>query len=92
MQLHQFKNDKGATTVSADRLDDNFRRLRPLPVDGPSRQYAITETPEGWRLTFFVDKILADPTNADSIFAGLKLIEVERCDGKKMRVLGTGWA
>jgi hypothetical protein len=91
MQLHQFKNDKGATTISADQLDENFRRLRPLATDGPSRQYAVTETPEGWKLTLFVDKILSDPTNEDSILAGLQLVEVERCDGMRMRVLGTGW-
>ena len=91
MKLHAFKNDKGAATISADRLDENFRRLRPLANDGPSRQYAVTETPDGWRLTLFIDKILADPTNSDSILSGLQLVEVERCDGKKMQVLGTGW-
>jgi hypothetical protein len=102
MQLHEFKADKGAPSISADELDKNFRKLRPLPVDGPSRQYAITETPDGWKLTFFVDNILKSPENAESnltqinqvdlsLLNGLQLVEVERCDGQRMRVLGTGW-
>lgn len=94
MELHKFSNEKGATNISADRLDENFRRLRPMPVDGPARQYAITETPDGWKLTFFLDQILESPENQNTVLSelqGLQLVEVERCDGKRMQVLGTGW-
>lgn len=99
MQLHQFANDKGATTIAADRLDDNFRRLRPLQSDGTARQYAITETPNGWALTLFLDQVAADSAeylpeaigSAYGLADTLQLIEIERCDGKKMSVLGTGW-
>lgn len=91
MELHKFAANKGATTIAADRLDENFRRLRPIPLDGPARQYAITETPDGWKMTLFFDRLLEDASNSDSIFAGLQLVEIERCDGKRMKVLGTGW-
>jgi len=67
MQLHEFKNDKGASTISSEMLDSNFRRVRPLATDGPSRQYAVTETPEGWQLTLFLDKMLTAPTNLEAV-------------------------
>lgn len=67
--------------IPAKDLDSNFAKLRPLPTDGNARQYAIEETPEGWFLRLF----------PDSPNSGLQLVEVERCDGKRMKVLGTGW-
>lgn len=76
MQLHKFSANKGATTIAADRLDENFAKLKPMLLDGPERQYVVTETPDGWRF---------------ELFPNLRLIEVERCDGKRMKVLGTGW-
>jgi hypothetical protein len=41
--------------IPARDLDANFAKLRPLPSDGNNRQYAIEETPEGWRLRLFPD-------------------------------------
>jgi hypothetical protein len=67
-------------------LDSNFAKLRPLPTDGNARQYAVEETPDGWFLRLF-----PDDESSSALLDGLQLIEVERCDGKKMKVLGTGW-
>jgi hypothetical protein len=83
MELVKFSNQLGGKDptqppfrIPAKDLDSNFAKLRPLPTDGNARQYAVEETPEGWFLR---------------LFPGLQLIEVERCDGKRMKVLGTGW-
>lgn len=79
--------------IPARDLDSNFAKLRPLTQDGNARQYAIEETPDGWFLRLFPD----EKSNLTSVIAnagvleGLELIEIERCDGKKMKVLGTGW-
>lgn len=75
--------------IPAKDLDSNFAKLRPLPTDGNARQYAVEETPHGWLLRLFPDT----PSSASLIglLDGLQLVEVERCDGKKMKVLGTGW-
>jgi hypothetical protein len=53
MTLHTFADKKGATTLSADQLDDNFRRLRPLLADGTLVGYSVNETPYGWSLNIF---------------------------------------
>ena len=65
--------------IPARDLDRNFAALKPLQTDGNNRQYAIEETPEGWLLRLFPD------------VPGLQVVEVERCDGKRMKVIGTGW-
>lgn len=74
--------------LRAQDLDDNFRRLRPIAQDGNTRQYAIEETPDGWSLKLFPD---ATSTNPLTLLEGMAIIEIERCDGKKMQVVGTGW-
>lgn len=76
--------------IPAKDLDSNFAKLRPLPTDGNARQYAIEETPEGWFLRLFPDSPNVTPATVQ-LLDGLQLVEVERCDGKKMKVLGTGW-
>lgn len=93
MDLIKFSTKLGGTDptqapfrIPAKDLDSNFAKLRPLPTDGNSRQYAIEETPEGWFLRLFPDN-----KSDVSLLQGLQLVEVERCDGKKMKVLGTGW-
>lgn len=75
--------------LAAKDLDSNFAKLKPLTTDGNNRQYAITETPDGWFLKLFPEQ--PDATAKVAMLEGLQLIEVERCDGKRMKVLGTGW-
>lgn len=101
--------------IPARDLDKNFAMLKPLKLDGNSRQYLLTETPEGWMLKIFPefpsgtgpfflaisngrmfwtgsgvdDAIFVTDGNNTSLTYGP--VEVERCDGKKMLVLGTGW-
>lgn len=89
MELVKFSNQLGGKDpagppfrIPARDLDANFAKLKPLAQDGNKREYAINETPEGWFLKLFPD--VAD-------FGTLQLVEVERCDGKRMKVLGTGW-
>jgi hypothetical protein len=53
MELHKFANDAGATSISADALDFNFKKLSPLPTGGYPRHYALTATPDGWSMTIF---------------------------------------
>lgn len=54
MELHQFSESAPAASISSKMLDQNFRKLRPLRVDGnAARQYLLTETPDGWRLQIF---------------------------------------
>lgn len=60
MQLTLFAPQKGAKSISADQLDANFSKLRPISADGPARQYAITETEQGWFLTLYPDNILSN--------------------------------
>jgi hypothetical protein len=93
MELVKFSNQLGGKDptqppfrIPAKDLDSNFAKLRPLPTDGNARQYAIEETPNGWFLRLF-----PDGKSDVALLEGLQLIEVERCDGKKMKVLGTGW-
>lgn len=93
MKLVKFSNQLGGKDptqppfrIPAKDLDSNFAKLRPLPTDGNARQYAIEETPDGWFLRLFPD----DKSNT-ALLDGMQLVEVERCDGKKMKVLGTGW-
>lgn len=78
MQLIQFSQQRGAKTISADDLDANFSALKPLQTGGggEEKQYSVNETPDGWQL---------------KLFPNLKLIEIERCDGRRMKVLGTDW-
>ena len=64
MQLIRFSNQIGARALQAEDLDNNFARLTPLPNDGSKRQYAITETPQGWKLELFLDSILPTIPNA----------------------------
>ena len=94
MELIKFSNQLGGKDptqppfrIPAKDLDSNFAKLKPLASDGNNRQYAINETPDGWFLTLFPDT----PEASVAILDGLQLVEVERCDGKKMKVLGTGW-
>ena len=96
MELVRFSDKLGGKDptqapfrIPAKDLDNNFRKLRPLPTDGNARQYAVEETPDGWFLRLFPDA----PSAAGSVqlLDGLQLIEIERCDGKRMKVLGTGW-
>lgn len=88
MELVKFGTQLGGTDaaappyrIRAKDLDGNFAKLRPLPTDGNKRQYAINETPEGWQLKLFPDLKLDE----------LKIVEVERCDGKRMKLFGTDW-
>ena len=97
MELAKFSAQLGGKDPSgppyripARDLDANFSKLKPLPQDGNNRQYAIDETPEGWRLKLFPDQ-KTNVASAVALLDGLQLVEVERCDGKKMMVLGTGW-
>lgn len=107
MDLHTFSGKAPASSISAKDLDANFRRLRPLPQDGSPRHYYLNETPDGWSIRVLPNfpsgagpHFLAiaggqlywsgsgvDEASADQ----LQLVEVERCDGKRMKVLGTGW-
>lgn len=96
MELIKFSSQLGGKDptqppfrIPAKDLDSNFAKLKPLASDGNNRQYAINETPDGWFLTLFPDSPAAAASVA--ILDGLQLVEVERCDGKKMKVLGTGW-
>lgn len=67
MQLVLFNNQRGATSISANDLDSNFARVKPLNSDGPQRQYAINETPQGWRLVLYPESILPNlPVNTGS--------------------------
>ena len=94
MELVKFSNQLGGKDpaappfkIPARDLDSNFAKLKPLAQDGNARQYAINETPDGWFLSLFPDS----PNANVALLDGLQLVEVERCDGKKMMVLGTGW-
>lgn len=53
MDLFKFVEDIGSPTINARALDENFARLKPLIQAGSPRQYAVTETPQGWQLTIF---------------------------------------
>jgi hypothetical protein len=53
MQLHKFTDKKGAASINADHLDENFARLRPLLQDGTTVGYSVSESPQGWSLTIF---------------------------------------
>jgi hypothetical protein len=53
MTLNSFVEETGATSISAKSLDENFAKLKPLAQDGVPRQYALTETANGWSLTIF---------------------------------------
>jgi hypothetical protein len=53
MKLFAFKSEVGASTIPAAALDANFSMLRPLQSSGYPRQYALTETPQGWAMTIF---------------------------------------
>jgi hypothetical protein len=93
--------------IPARDLDSNFAKLKPLKLDGNARQYLLTETPEGWSIKIFPDfpsgagPFFLALSNGRLYWAGsgidespdeaLQLVEVERCDGKRMKVLGTGW-
>lgn len=57
MELFKFTNLIGgpANAIPAAALDANFAKLKPLRQDGNSRQYLLTETPEGWSLRIFPD-------------------------------------
>jgi hypothetical protein len=62
MELVRFTNQLGGKDptqppfrIPAKDLDSNFAKLRPLPTDGNSRQYAVESTPEGWFLRLFPD-------------------------------------
>jgi hypothetical protein len=62
MDLFKFSNKLGGTDPSslpfripARELDGNFAKLKPLKLDGSSRQYLLTETPEGWSIKIFPD-------------------------------------
>lgn len=65
MKLHTFSDKKGAMTISADHLDQNFARCKPLLQDGSSAQYRVTETPNGWQL-----KILPDAPSGGTFVLG----------------------
>jgi hypothetical protein len=107
MTLKTFSDKAPALTINAKDLDDNFRRLRPRPTDGNPRHYILDETPDGWSIRvlpnfpsgagpfflglangqlYWTGSGVDEPEDED-----LQLIEVERCDGKRMKVLGTGW-
>lgn len=54
MELYSFVQNSPAASISAEQLDKNFRRLRPLRADGTSaKQYLLTESPNGWALQIF---------------------------------------
>lgn len=91
MELHRFANDRGDTRISADRLDDNFARLKPLPQDGAGRQYSITETPNGWLLRLFPEanndalSILSSPPSNGTYVLGsvdgvIRWLTTESCE------------
>lgn len=112
MELVKFSDKLGGTDPSlppfripAKDLDKNFAMLKPLKTDGNSRQYLLTETPEGWTIKIFPDFPSGDGPFFLAFAKGrlywtnsgtdenepISLVEVERCDGKRMKVLGTGW-
>lgn len=107
MQLRTFADKAPATTINAADLDANFKRLRPLPQDGQTRHYYLNETPDGWSIRVLpefpsgVGPFFLAMAGGQLYWTGsgvnepssqnLQLVEVERCDGKKMQVLGTGW-
>lgn len=107
MQLRTFADKAPATTINAADLDANFRKLRPIESGGATRHYYINETPDGWSIRvlpefpsgtgpFFLGlaggKLYWSGSGVnESESEALELVEVERCDGKKMKVLGTGW-
>jgi hypothetical protein len=82
MQLHKFADKKGAPTLSADHLDENFARLRPLLQDGTEVGYSVTETPGGWSLSIFPP--LPDGAGGPFVlgFSGGRLVwlPTEECD------------
>jgi hypothetical protein len=53
MNLHKFSDKKGATSINATHLDENFSRLRPNLQDGTIAGYSVNETPYGWSLNIF---------------------------------------
>lgn len=53
MELFKFQNEVGSATLPAAALDANFAKLKPLQQTGYPRQYALTETPQGWSITIF---------------------------------------
>ena len=67
MKLKTFSDKAPSNTISAKDLDDNFRRLRPLPNGGNPRHYVINETPDGWSI-----RVLPNfPSGAGPFFLGL---------------------
>ena len=104
---HLRNSKHGVATIPAKELDGNFARLQPLKQDGNLRQYLLTETPEGWSIKVFPDfpsgsgPFFLAFANGTLYWTGsgvnepeniqMQLVEVERCDGKKMKILGTGW-
>lgn len=62
MQLYKFTSQLSGTNptappfrIPAQELDNNFSKLKPLRLDGNTRQYLLTETPEGWSIKIFPD-------------------------------------
>jgi len=51
--LHKFIMQKGAQSISAQQLDENFAQLEPLQPSGNAKQYALTRSPEGWTMRIF---------------------------------------
>jgi hypothetical protein len=107
MDLKTFADKAPANSINARDLDANFRRLRPLPQDGAPRHYYLNETPDGWSIRVLPNFPNGTGPHFLAIAGGqlywsgsgvdepsgeqLQLVEVERCDGKRMKVLGTGW-
>ena len=98
MELIQFGNNLSSKDpngppfkLRVKDLDANFRKLRPIVQDGNNRQYSIEETPDGWILKLFPDAPATNLSSLLQLMANMTAVEVERCDGKKMTVIGTDW-
>lgn len=51
--LHKFTSKRGAKTISAQMLDDNFAQLQPLQPSGNAKHYSLSQSPQGWSMRIF---------------------------------------
>lgn len=109
MKLNEFQKQVGTgdnKAIRARELDDNFRRLTPIP----NGQYGINETSNGWHLNIFPALPLSTTDTVYLVYqAGSMQWKpfprpesngtslpigwrlVERCDGKRAYFWGTDW-
>jgi hypothetical protein len=65
MQLHKFVSDAPSNTISAEKLDENFRRLTPIKNSGSEQAYFINEGQDGWSF-----RVLPIPPSTGSYVLG----------------------